>query len=341
MSAPEAWYLLIHQVPATPLYLRARVRQLLSRSGAVPLKKSVYALPKTEAGLKRLKAVAAEIERDGGTAYLCEARFEDPETHAALIESFQQRRTDDYEGLAAEVARAAQKTGALERTRSGRSRSTAARNLARFRSELDRIESIDFLGARGRTSAEQALRAFERAFSRRGGRAGATGSPPSKRGRTWVTRRGVHVDRIACAWFIRRFLDPEARFRFVDAATSGRNPGPTSFDMPGAEFTHEAGRCSVESLVAKSGASDPAVKRIAEIVHDIDLQDGRFTHPETAGVRQLLEGILAGHREDRQRIERGLSFFDDLHRSLAGKPVAAPQRIPTLRPRSIVRTSKT
>ena len=103
-------------------------------------------------------------------------------------------------------------------------------------------------------------------------------------GKTWVTRRGVHVDRIACAWLVRRFVDPEARFKFVSVKDYEALAGELRFDMFKAEFTHEGDRCSFEVLLERIGLNDPALVSIAEIVHDIDLKDSKFGREQTAGI---------------------------------------------------------
>jgi len=141
---------------------------------------------------------------------------------------------------------------------------------------------------------------------------------PGLRGRTWVTRPNVKVDRIASAWFVRRFLDPKARFRFVDPA-SPRREGELRFDMVGGDYTHEGDRCTLETLVRRVGLPDRGVRAIGEIVHDLDLKDGKFARPEAAGVGALIEGLVARYEKDEDRIEHGLGLFDDLHEALAGQ----------------------
>ncbi len=138
---------------------------------------------------------------------------------------------------------------------------------------------------------------------------------PELRKRIWVTRPGVKVDRMASAWFIRRFVDPKARFRFVDEKTP-RRERELRFDMVGGDFTHEQDRCTFETLVRRVGLPDKGVRAIAEIVHDLDLKDGKYARPETAGVRMMLEGLMARTDGDDERIERALMMFDDLHQSL-------------------------
>ncbi len=326
---PDRWYLLIHHVPAHPLYLRAKIRKLLARSGAVALKKSVYALPQVDAALERFQKVAAAIRREGGEAYICETQFPDPQDHDRMVDLVRRQRSADYERLARSAV--GQSEALRGASRSGQP--ISGKPLSRFRRDLAWIKSVDFFGAPGSAAAEKALDELERAGVSRARRATPGSSSPWV-ARTWVTRRGVHVDRIACAWFVRRFLDPQARFRFVAPGQGGPRPGEVGFDMPDVEFTHEGDRCSFESLIEKSGRKDAALERIAGIVHDIDLKDGKFRYEEAPGIERLLAGILAAHPDDQERIERGATLFDDLYRSLSGRPrISVPAGISALRPR--------
>ena len=142
------------------------------------------------------------------------------------------------------------------------------------------------------------------------------------RGKTWVTRPGVKIDRMASAWFILRFIDPKARFRFVDPS-SKKNDGELRFDMVGGDFTHDEDRCTFETLVGRVGLRDKGVRAIAEIVHDLDLKDAKFGRAEAAGVRMMLEGLMARTEKDDERIERALPIFDDLHEALGKRRRAA------------------
>ena len=143
----------------------------------------------------------------------------------------------------------------------------------------------------------------------------------------WITRRGLHVDRLACAWLVRRFVSPRARFRTVDAPPARYDDDEMGFDLPGGRFTHEGGRCSFEALLEATGNRDLGLARLAEIVHDLDLGDAKFDHPETAGVGTLLGGALAGVASDEERLAKGLAFFDDLYRSLGRtRTMIAPRR---------------
>lgn len=134
-------------------------------------------------------------------------------------------------------------------------------------------------------------------------------------GRTWVTRQGVKVDRIASAWLIRRFIDPKARFKFV--VPRGYHPasGELRFDMFDAEYTHEGDRCTFETLLARFRLRDRALRAIAEIVHDVDCKDEKFERPEAAGVSAMIRSITLAHPDDDEaRLIQGAELFDGLYR---------------------------
>lgn len=301
------WYLLIHRLPVRPLYFRARIRRMLGEAGAVALKKAVYALPRTAGALERLSRIAEDIRAGGGEAFVCEAAFTSKQDEAALVAAARRERAADYARIArdARALRASSRGAATERARAG---------LERIRVRLEGVRAIDPAPSADDAVARAAIDDLQRALQARSGRIPSSATP-SLVGYTWVTRRGLHVDRLACAWVVRRFIDPGARFRFADPNDPCAGPGELTFDTPGGDFSHVEGRCSVETLLARAGVDDPGARRIAEIVHDLDLKDERFGHPETTGVERLVAGIVEGHPDDRSRLERGLALFDDLHRS--------------------------
>ena len=299
-GARLSWYLLIHQLPPEPLYLRAKIRQRLSRVGAVALKNAVYALPRRDECLEDLQWIAEEALAGNGEAYVCEAEFSEKRVDELLVEEFRSAREADYEALAQEL-------------QSSASEGEPGMRLSRARKRFAEIVRIDFFGAAARARVEKLLSSVE-ANSRR--RAPAPGPRRSDwTGRTWVTRRGIHIDRIASAWFVRRFLDGKARFRFVDPKSGKTRAGEIRFDMVGGDFTHEGDRCTFETLIRRTDVADPALTPIAEIVHDIDIKDEKFGRPEAPGIERLLNGIVASLPDDVGRLERGTVFFDELYES--------------------------
>ena len=314
-EAEARWLLLIHQIPPMPAYLRVKIGRHLQRIGAVAIKNSVYALPRDDETQEDFQWVLREIGKGGGDASIVEARFVDGLTDAQVLASFQSAREADYRELAEqarEVAAAFPKRGPPLESR----RVESARQLARLRQRLNEIAAIDFFGAPGREVAEGVVSGLEARMNPT-----VETNEPTKQtlrredylGRTWVTRTGIKVDRMACAWLIRKFIDPQARFKFVPAKGYEPARGELRFDRFEAEFTHEGDLCSLEVLVQRFGLDDPALRAIAEIVHDVDVKDAKYGREEAAGVGQVVAGIAAAHPDDEARLSRGSALFDDLY----------------------------
>ena len=293
--AGQRWYLLIHQLPTKPIYLRARIGHRLARAGALALKNSVYLLPRNPGNLEVLGGIVQEARAAGGAAYVSEAEFVDGITSGELIRRFRDERDLDYAALSVEVRDA--------------TASMVPALLARLRRKQAEIEAIDFFDAAGRKKSKALLAALEKRRNAPGKDARTT----LKR-RVWATRRGVQIDRIASAWLIRRFIDPAARFRFIDPKAE-RGPDELRFDMVGGDFTHEGDACTFETLARTIRKPESALRQIAEIVHDIDLQDGKFGRTDAPGIRQVILGIVLDCPADEDRLERGFALFDDLHAS--------------------------
>ncbi|HET9915654.1 MAG TPA: chromate resistance protein ChrB domain-containing protein [Candidatus Binatia bacterium] len=316
------WLLLIHQIPPKPSYLRVKIWRRLQRLGAVAIKNSVYALPKSDQSREDFHWVLREIVEGGGDGTLCEARLVDGVTDDQVEGLFQAARSVDY-GQLADDARRLAKTQPTKAKADERHRPQLELEVARLRRRFDETVAIDFFGAPGREAAAGLIAGIEARL--RGNRASlpaadAEATPlGTLQGKTWVTRKGLHVDRMASAWLVRRFIDPNAVFKFVPAKGYKPLPDEVRFDMFDAEFTHVGDRCTMEVLLDRAAIGDAAVRRIAEIVHDIDLKDSKFEHPETPGVERLIAGIALAHRDDEARLTRGAAVFDDFYESFRRK----------------------
>src|SRR5882757_10438043 len=300
-----SWLLLIHQLPAKPAYLRVKIWRRLQGIGAIAVKNAVHALPMSEGTQEDFEWLLREIVEGGGEAFLCETRLMDGLSDDEVRKLFDQARDADYEEIAKD-ARAVTKSlrPNLKREAVNERRAQAAR----LRKRLAEVAEIDFFGAIGREAAERSLKELEARLTEDEPVVTNKADPKESalaalRNRTWVTRQGVHVDRIASAWLIRRFIDSDARFKFVSGKGYRPAEGELRFDMFQAEFTHEGDKCTFEVLldriarsdVAKSdegknvgGKSDPALRAIAEIIHDIDLRDSKYARDEAVGIRTLI-----------------------------------------------------
>lgn len=312
MNTPKAahWLLLIHQLPPKPDYFRVKIWRRLQGLGAVPVKNSVYVLPRSDQAVEDLRWVQREIEEGGGEASLCEAEFLDGLSDEEVVAAFRAARDGEY----ATVSEEARRLAAQARKEKV---SAPAGALPRLRRRIEQITAIDFFAAPGRAEAEAALAALER-FGQTPSEGSSPTAPKRPRAATWITRRGIQVDRIASAWLIRRFIDIEARFRFVDPARHRPKKGELRFDMFEAEYGHGEGRCTFETLIQTFALTDPALTSIAEMIHDLDLKDGRFGRAETEGLGRLLVGIAGLHRADPDRLDGGGAVLDALYVGLGG-----------------------
>ncbi len=310
------WLLLIHQIPPKPNYFRVKIWRRLQRLGAVAVKNSVYVLPKSDQAQEDFQWILREIVEGGGEATLCEARFVEGLSDEQIEELFQAARILDYQQIAEEIRRIAKSLPANLTSQDDR-RGQADTDIDRLKRRLAEVVAIDFFGAPGREAAEGLISGLEARLHPVG--SGTPGATPAKarleelRGRTWVTRRGIHVDRMASGWLIRRFIDPEARFKFVPARGYKAESGELRFDMFEAEFTHEGDCCTFEVMIGRLELTDSALRPIAEIVHDIDLKDSKFGRQETTGIDRLIAGIAMAHKDDDTRLTRASAVFDDLY----------------------------
>lgn len=307
---PDPWLLLIHQLPPKPAYFRVKIWRRLQALGAVSVKNSVYALPRTERTAEDMRWVRREIEGGGGEAAVCEARFVDGLDDGQIRALFDAAREPEYLDIAAEARTLlARLNGEI----SEETRGEATPQLRRLRRRFSQVAALDFFGAPAREATDGLLNGISERLSPPP--APVADRSPSFKGRTWVTRKGVGVDRIASAWLIRRFIDPEATFRFVPASGSQPVAGEVRFDMFEAEFTHVGDLCTFEVLIERMGLDDPNLRRIAEIIHDIDIKDGKFQREETAGIVALISGLCRRIPDDHGRLDHAAGIFDDLYNS--------------------------
>lgn len=293
-SAPR-WLLLIHQLPPKPDYFRVKVWRRLQTLGAVAIKNSVYALPFSTQATEDFQWLRKEITAGGGEASVCRATFVDGLSDAEIEGLFRAARDAEYAEL----------TSAAEQA-------SSPAEITRLERRLRDITALDHFEAEGRKSAEAAMARLKTQATSRGKHERST----QRRGVTWVTRPDVHVDRIASAWLIKRFIDPKARFVFGES-----REGAVSFDMFDGDYTHEDDRCTFEVLLQRFALDqNPALKAIGEMVHDVDLKDGKFGREETPGFARLISGIVQRHARDAARIERGGELLNDLYESVQPSP---------------------
>jgi hypothetical protein len=336
------WLLLIQQLPTRPSSVRIKLWRRLQQLGSVVLKNSVYVLPHTAQAREDFEWLAAEIRAGNGHASILVAEALTSEQEEDIRQAFRQARTEDYDALRVK-ARELLRTAPGHPT--GATRQALERALRACRDELARIEAIDFCGAPARAAAADAVDAVSAKVTRTtmktppGRLVAPTLKPQAYRRRTWVTRPRPGVDRMACAWLIQRFVDPAARFVFADLEAAKVPPRQIPFDMYGAAFGHQGDHCSFETLCDRFGIDDPAVQRLGQIVHDVDLKDHRYSPSEAPMVAGLIEGLRATYQDDDDLLQHGMALFAGLYESLARPPATAPRGRTQARPQASRRRS--
>jgi hypothetical protein len=313
----DQWLVLIASLPGPSGTLRMRVWRALKGGGAGILRDGVYLLPAGTATEGLAREQAKQIQDAGGSAYVIDFTCDDgeqAETFQALFE-----RSEDYRLWTGAVAD-------LVKELRGMSEAEGRRRSARLRRELEAIVAIDYFPGSARERAEATLRELEAAVTARfspdepGPAEGAVPSrdPSEFQGRRWATRRRPWVDRVACAWLIRRFIDPEAQFLWL-AHPSDCPDDAVGFDFDGATFSHVGDRVSFEVLLASFGLDDDAgLARIGALVHYLDV--GGVPVPEADGFVTMLSGAKAARDDDDALLDAAGSLLDHLYTAYAGDP---------------------
>src|SRR5437667_2677843 len=322
------WILLIHQLPPKPTNLRVRIWRKLQKLGAVAIKNSVYVLPANEKTHEDFQWLKQEIESAAGEATVFQAASVEGATDQEIIAAFRKARDEEFAAITAELEGLA---GAVSQQTRGKHLSVG--RLARHESELDKLhsqlESVianDFFSADGRAHAlaayercQKAIRAAPGPVSKAARSTIKSGTLDLARyqGRRWMTRRNLHIDRLASAWLIRQFIDKRPRFYFV---TEGETvEGAIPFDMYDVQFTHHGEDCTFETMLNRFGlGASQGLREIAEIVHDIDLKDDKFHRLEAAGLNAVINGLSETLRDDRKLLQQCSAIFDGLY-SLLGQ----------------------
>src|SRR5882724_6672785 len=211
------WLLLFHQLPSNPAYLRVKVWRRLQGLGAVAIKNAVYALPASDQSQEDFEWLLKDIVESGGETVICKARLIDGLSDGDVRGLFNAAREVEHQEIA-QQARAL--TAKLGDGTEAELRANCKAQFARLKKRHGEIVAIDFFGANSRETVDGLLGALEKALSEKpmekpAGELAAKPDVKNLKGRVWVTRQGVHIDRIACSWLIRRFIDTQATFKFV------------------------------------------------------------------------------------------------------------------------------
>lgn len=299
------WVLLLYAMPKGQNSLRVSLWRRLKRTGAVSLNTSASLLPDTPANFEQFQWLAKQLTDGGGAGTLIRTPRIEGLSRAQVVALFNGARAEDYDGIVGELT-------ALLRTRRKTDREAFEANLQRLRARFAEVQEIDFFDCPRAHDAQMLLKKAEDAGENRGP-AGRL-KRADFQARTWLTRPHPQIDRVASAWLIKTFIDPKARFAFGPDPKAF--PDAVPYDMAGVELTHQGDDCTFETLLKRFSVRDRALEKIAQMVHDADLHDGKFQAPAVEGLDRVFEGFARLGWPDEKILQHGFASFDALYAQL-------------------------
>jgi hypothetical protein len=307
----DAWLVLVGQLPTEDPAARMRVLRTLEALGAGVLREGAYALPDSADNRQSLDALADYIGKGGGTVHVLRAAASSQEQNEAFKRLFD--RSARYDNLVKIV----------ESLRIGFGHSdpsAIARVLLKQRRDFEAISALDFFPTPAKARAQQAIADIDQAIRQLYFTQAPTYVGPGEKlhGRTWATRRPLWADRLASAWLVRRFVDPEAKMRWLEQ-DEAPPPGAIGFGFDGAHFANSDTRVTYEEIAAQLQlGANAALARIGSIVHFLEASGTPVA--EAAGVQTLLQGAVRRAQNDDELLAEAEKTFDLLYEAYFEPP---------------------
>ena len=295
-----AWLLLLVRLPASHSAERVAIWRKLKKSGAIQLQTSTYVLPDDPPRYETFQWLTQHIRDAGGDATLVRAKEIEGLSNERLKELFNAARSKEYTALR-EMLRPL--------VMNAKRTSDLGDKLDRIRRQFHEIRATDFFDSPKAKDLEIVLRKLEGAQPT--SKMQPKLEPRDFRSRVWLTRPRPEIDRVGSAWLIRKFIDPKAKFMF--GAKRAPNRRVLTFDMLDGDFSHDGDDCTFETLVRRFGIEDKAIRKIAEMIHDADLDDDKFQRSECIGIDRILKGWAKQGLPDKEILRRGFECFDALY----------------------------
>ena len=302
-KTPGSWLFLLFNLPAKQSSDRVKVWRRLKKFGAIQLKTSTYVLPDEPVHYERFQWLAKEIVDTGGEATLVRVKDIEGMPHAAIVALFNEARARDYDELFEPLNLL---------IKDGKARKQSSNQLQKLRQRFQEIRDIDYFQSSRGEDLQRLLQKAE-----------ALEAPKKKpetimrlraedyRGKSWVTRPRPEIDRVGSAWLIRKFIDPSAKFVFGNAPAEF--PKAIPYDMFEVEFSHHGDYCTFETLIQRFSIRDRAVLRLAELIHDADVEDDKFHRVEGFGIEQIFKGWAKQGLSDQEILAKGFECFEALY----------------------------
>ena len=314
------WLFLVHRIQTPGSKERVRVWRWTRKVGALLYRNSVYVLPYSRERFEDFQWLCQQIRDSAGEASLFSATAADEGEDRILETLFNNAREAEYEALVAPLVSLSKRVklageGAEFPEDQWR---TLSKELAGFEKAFSEIQRIDFFGS-GLQRKVKVMIDRIRGDSGSGTRTTLPRlkhhDPATFRRKTWATREHIHIDRLCSAWLIRKFIDPRATFVFAPESKLPKDAVP--FDVFGVEFSHHGEDCTFETLLKSFRIRDKGLAALAQIVHDIDVKDGKFGRPEAAGLDAVVRSLSDTLNDDHEVLKVGTTILDSLYKRLS------------------------
>lgn len=274
------------------------------------MKSGIHILPARDECIESFQWLAQEVQQTKGEALIMRVERFEGLADSEIIELFRQTRSEEYQEIEAQAIELEKSIEKSTSVGASLERSSFLETLEKLRKQHSEIARVDFFdcidGQRLITTLNRLSQALSLSIS-------TTNIPHTEiikyQNKRWVTRPRPYIDRLACIWLIRRFINSNAEIRYSHEVA----PDEVSFEMKDAQFGHCGNLCTFEVMAAAFRLNKPGIQAIGEIVHEIDLRDGQYARPETAGVDALLQGWFIANMSDTELETCGINLFEGLY----------------------------
>jgi hypothetical protein len=320
-----SWLLFFYTLPSKPVRNRMTIWRKLLKAGALSFKGSVYMLPYTEEHHEFLTWLVSEVVSLKGEGSFVRVKKIETIDNQQIISLFNQQRETDYQRILKEFDDIERKITITRIGGASQDKKNITNQIRKCRRDFEDIKKIDFFiskrGVEVGRSLERIVETLNSLFGT-GIEKHAVSIAPARiedyKHKTWTTRKRPFVDRFASAWLIKKFIDKNASFIFIDEKDlDNMDKNVIPFDIRGGRFTHAGDLCTFEVLMKSFSLKDKTLRKIAEIVHELDLKDDKFRNPEAKGIEDILSGIRKIAKDDREAFEKGMYIFEMLYVSRA------------------------
>jgi hypothetical protein len=306
---PMKWLVFSYSLPSKSRSSpRVTLWRRLRRFGAISVKTGVYILPTRDECVEAFQWLAQEVKQAAGEALVLYVEQFEGLSDRQIIELFRQARQQEYLEIDAQIEE-------LEKKINTQPKITVLEikeAIAKIKKRYSEILTLDFFDCSEAQIVAARLTKIEQDLQAENAPDLASRAINEYQNKCWVTRPRPFVDRLACIWLIRKFIDPDAVIRYSLQPEAGE----ITFDMKEAEFGHQGNLCSFETMMLRFSLEQPAIKAIAKIVHELDLRDGQYISPETVGVETILRGWLLAGFTDLELESLGIKLFEGLYVAL-------------------------